>query len=104
MPEIHVFDTTWDAYNGSQAGYYKYPEGPITLETVDQGVWTEVEDGDILSVPSEGVHGFLWKAWPIAFTEAHGEFGRPKDQASWWEMQNDYPETFRLWEEMRKGA
>jgi len=46
-PQVHTFDSSGDAYNQSQ-----YRE--------------DIKDGDVLSVPSENVHGFLNQAWPIA--------------------------------------
>jgi hypothetical protein len=33
-----------------------------------------IADGDILIVPSEGVVGFLFQAWPVAVTETNGAF------------------------------
>jgi hypothetical protein len=57
-PTIHQFPTTGEAYDTSQ--------------------WNSaIHDGDVLFVPSEGVYGFLFEAWPIAVTKAHGEFHGP---------------------------
>jgi hypothetical protein len=57
-PTIHQFPSTGEAYNTSQ--------------------WdSKITDGDVLFVPSEGVFGFLFEAWPIAVTVAHGEFHGP---------------------------
>ncbi len=36
----------------------------------------DIDDGDVLVVPGEGVVGFLNKAWPIAVTQQSGEFHR----------------------------
>lgn len=52
--QIHTYPSTGQAYNDSQVN-------------------PKVKDGDVLSVPSEGVHGFLYQAWPVA--SAHP--GRP---------------------------
>jgi hypothetical protein len=52
---VHEFASTTQGYNHSQTS-------------------DKIKDGDVLSVPSEGVHGFMYQAWPVASTEAHGEF------------------------------
>lgn len=49
------FESTGEAYDASQ--------------TRD-----EIKDGDLLIVKSEGVYGFLNKAWPIAVVGGPGEF------------------------------
>lgn len=55
QPAVHTFDSTGEAYNASQ--------------------WRDdINDGDILFVPSERVIGFLYAAWPMAVTEEHGMF------------------------------
>jgi hypothetical protein len=46
-PQVHTFDSTGEAYDHSQ-----YDEN--------------IKDGDVLSVPNEGVHGYLHHAWPVA--------------------------------------
>lgn len=51
---VHTFSSTGQAYNQSQ-------------------VSNKIKDGDVLSVPSEGVHGFLMQAWPVA--SHHGPNG-----------------------------
>jgi hypothetical protein len=55
MTQVHQFDSTGEAYDASQCR-------------------DDIHDGDVLFVPSEGVAGFLFKAWPVAVTEAHGAF------------------------------
>ena len=57
---VHTFGSTSEAYDASQ--------------TRD-----DIHDGDVLSVPKEGVHGFLYQAWPIAVTEQTGMFHSAKD-------------------------
>lgn len=49
-PLVHTFESTREAYDASQTS-------------------DDICDGDVLLVPSEGV-------WPIAVTDAHGEFHR----------------------------
>jgi hypothetical protein len=57
-PTFHNFETTGEAYDTSQ--------------------WSSsISDGDLLFVSPEGVYGFLFEAWPIAVTKAHGEFHGP---------------------------
>ncbi len=53
--KVHEFGSTATAYTESQ--------------TTD-----EIKDGDVLSVPSEGVVGVMVSAWPTAVTESTGEF------------------------------
>ncbi|REE61464.1 hypothetical protein BX257_4043 [Streptomyces sp. 3212.3] len=57
-PAVHRFDDTREAYDASQCR-------------------DDIHDGDVLVVASEGVVGLLDQAWPVAFTEAHGEFHGP---------------------------
>ncbi|MGW1157795.1 hypothetical protein ACWD48_06115 [Streptomyces sp. NPDC002519] len=55
-PAVHRFDgSTADAYDATQCR-------------------DDIRNGDVLVVEAEGVVGFLDEAWPIAITEAHGEF------------------------------
>ena len=47
--------------------------------------WTQcsdkIKDGDVLIVPSEGIVGFLYRAWPVAI-KGQGHFDGPiKDRA-----------------------
>lgn len=58
---VHTFSSTGQAYNESQTN-------------------ERIKDGDVLSVPSEGVHGYLHQAWPIATHHRGnpGEFHTPK--------------------------
>jgi len=44
---VHTFPSTRQAYNESQTN-------------------DNIKDGDVLSVPSENVHGYLHQAWPVA--------------------------------------
>lgn len=62
--KVHTFDSTSEAYNASQTD-------------------DNIKDGDVLSVPSEGVHGVLVKAWPVAATAEHGAFHQLKDGVKW---------------------
>ncbi|MCT9003512.1 hypothetical protein [Streptomyces rhizosphaerihabitans] len=56
LPKVHRFDgTTAEAYDATQC-------------------CDDIRDGDVLVVEAEGVVGFLDAAWPVAVTEAHGEF------------------------------
>lgn len=52
---VHEFDSTGTGYDRTQ---------------VDD----DIHDGDVLAVPSEGVYGFLYQAWPVAITVERGEF------------------------------
>ncbi|WP_324787162.1 hypothetical protein [Streptomyces sp. H51] len=54
-PRVHRFDDTVEAYDATQCR-------------------EDIRDGDVLVVESEKVVGFLDAAWPVAITEAHGEF------------------------------
>ncbi|MGW2700850.1 hypothetical protein [Streptomyces sp. NPDC001340] len=54
-PTVYRFNSTWEAYNATQCR-------------------DDIRDGDVLVVESEGVTGFLDAAWPVAITEAHGQF------------------------------
>lgn len=54
-PRIHVYGSTDEAYASAQC---------------DLGV----QDGDVLSVPSERVVGFLFGAWPVAVSVLRGAF------------------------------
>lgn len=55
-PQQHLFDSTSDAYNASQCD-------------------DNIKDGDVLVVPSEGVIGFMYGAWPIAVVYADDDPG-----------------------------
>ncbi|MEU4095517.1 hypothetical protein [Streptomyces sp. NPDC026673] len=56
QPAVHYLDgDTRDAYDATQCR-----DG--------------IRDGDVLVVESAKVVGFLDAAWPVAITEAHGEF------------------------------
>lgn len=85
---VHTFGDTRHAYNASQC-------------------WYRIKDGDILYVPSERVVGFLFDvAWPVAITEAHGEFGKftcGEGTPEMLEIRARYPETFALAESIRYG-
>nr|WTB35214.1 hypothetical protein OG781_42295 [Streptomyces sp. NBC_00830] len=52
---VHRFDDTREAYDATQCR-------------------DDIRDGDVLVVEAEKVVGFLDAAWPVAITEAHGEF------------------------------
>lgn len=56
MTNVWIFTTsTGAAYNATQTN-------------------PDIRDGDVLIVPSEGVAGIMFKAWPIALTTQHGHF------------------------------
>jgi hypothetical protein len=67
MPAVFEFPSTGEAYNASQ--------------THD-----EIRDGDVLSVPSEGVVGIMVEAWPTAISEEHGEFHTLMEGVVWTEV------------------
>ncbi|MFF4504853.1 hypothetical protein [Streptomyces sp. NPDC001401] len=54
-PVVHRFADTCEAYDATQCR-------------------DDIRDGDVLVVESERVVGFLDAAWPVAITEARGEF------------------------------
>jgi hypothetical protein len=54
-PTVHRFADTREAYDATQCR-------------------SDIRDGDVLVVAPERVVGFLDAAWPVAITEAHGEF------------------------------
>jgi hypothetical protein len=54
---VHRFGDTWEAYDATQCR-------------------DDIADGDVLVIESEQVVGFLVEAWPVAITEAHGQFHR----------------------------
>jgi hypothetical protein len=64
MTQVHQFDSTGEAYDASQCR-------------------DDIHDGDVLFVPSEGVAGFLYKAWPVAVTEACGAFHSLSQGSDW---------------------
>lgn len=53
-PKVHTFGSTGQAYDASQCR-------------------DDIRDGDVLHIPSEGVTGFLYKAWPVALTVTRGQ-------------------------------
>ncbi|MFD7769877.1 hypothetical protein [Streptomyces sp. NPDC059787] len=61
-PTVHRFDDTVQAYDATQCR-------------------EDIRNGDVLVIESERVVGFLDTAWPIAITEAHGEFHALKTPA-----------------------
>lgn len=67
---VHEFSSTGDGYDRTQ-----YDDS--------------IKDGDILTVPGEGVYGFLYEAWPVAVTEASGEFHAVTD---WDEFLTEFPQ------------
>jgi hypothetical protein len=64
--KTHVFDSTEEAYNNTQTGYYRFTDHIVSPENTDS-VYTEVADGDLLAIPKKGVYGFLYEAWPVAY-------------------------------------
>ncbi|MFC0546889.1 hypothetical protein [Kutzneria chonburiensis] len=80
---VHVFFSSEEAYGASQC-------------------LDEIQDGDVLYVPTEGIVGILVGAWPVAVTDQAGEF-HPlhesiTDQAAYWASQSggQYEESFRV--------
>ena len=62
----------------------------------------DIKDGDVMSVSSENVVGFLNEAWPIAVTIEPGEFHRIKqDKESWLA---EHPQYVRSWAEAEAKA
>lgn len=53
--KIHVFDSSTEAYDAAQCN-------------------DNIEEGDVLVVPSEDIAGFLYRARPVAITQATGSF------------------------------
>jgi hypothetical protein len=53
--KVHTFGSTGEAYDASQCD-------------------DNIENGDVLIVPSERVAGVLVEAWPVAVTEQFGKF------------------------------
>lgn len=88
---IHTFNSTGEAYDASQCR-------------------DDIKDGDVLTIPSEKVVGFLFKAWPIAVTPEPGEFHQLEPGTDIthlgaeagmerWECysKREWPEGFRVW-------
>jgi hypothetical protein len=63
--KTHYFDESGYAYDKTQTGYYRYKEHTNPYD--HEPVYTEVHDGDLIVIPKEGVYGFLYEAWPIAY-------------------------------------
>jgi hypothetical protein len=62
--QVHRSAATGEAYDASQCD-------------------DAIRDGDVLSVPSEGVVGVLVGAWPVAITAQRGCFHRHADGLAW---------------------
>ncbi|WP_280273413.1 hypothetical protein [Nocardia wallacei] len=60
---VHIFASSDEAYDRSQCD-------------------DQIADGDILVIPSEGVAGWLDKAWPVAATRNVGAFHRLNEAAA----------------------
>lgn len=73
-PKIHTFRSTGEAYDATQTGMMS-PSDPD-----ENGNYSEVEvnTGDILVIPSEGVIG-ISATWPVAITKNSGELHTMKD-------------------------
>jgi hypothetical protein len=63
----HVFNSTGEAYDRTQTGYWKFDINDVVTNEGQGDIWIEVADGDLIVVPREGVYGFLNEAWPIAY-------------------------------------
>lgn len=80
--KVHRFDSTGEAYDASQTS-------------------DDIHDGDVLSVPSEGVVGILVSAWPTAVGERYGEFHQLAYEVEWDEVPRveggtqDYSESLK---------
>jgi hypothetical protein len=99
---VHYFSSTREAYDKSQCGYTKYtatgPSNELRWADLEHGVEVEVKDGDIMVVANEKVVGFMYSvAWPVALTEAYGEFGVPTNENSRRVMEEEYPLTFEMY-------
>lgn len=79
---IHTFRTSEEAYNKSQTGYYEYPEG--------EPAYIEVKDGDVILIPEQGIVGLMNDAWPVAFTQNHGQLHHPNGEPGWNHLANRY--------------
>ncbi|ATI36391.1 hypothetical protein CPI83_29780 (plasmid) [Rhodococcus sp. H-CA8f] len=77
---VWVFDTTGGGYDATQ-------------------VRDEIEDGDILLVPSENVAGYLHQAWPMAVTEDRGEFHGYVDGVVADDMRVSHDTAVDVWKE-----
>lgn len=86
----HYFDTTGEAYDASQAGYWRFAGG--------QDYQIEVADGDLMVVPSEGVYGFLYQAWPVAASTKTGHFHSLSEDAKFWEDQDNADKYTAVWQ------
>lgn len=81
MPNVHTFASTGEAYDASQCD-------------------DDINDSDVLVVPSEGVVGVLCQAWPVAVTPEHGEFHALREGVTWAEHEGGkYAESARLAQE-----
>jgi len=76
--KTHVFDECGWAYDKSQTGYYRFRDHIVAPESTDT-IYTEVADGDLLAIPREGIYGFLYEAWPIAYVPNFEEWLTRKD-------------------------
>lgn len=84
MPDQHLFASTRDAYTSVNTG--------VNIDTGDR-----VRDGDILIVPSEGVIGFAYSAWPTAVVYPTDEPGAFHTMADTFESNNpQYAESIRI--------
>lgn len=81
MVNIHIFESTSEAYDESQCS-------------------DEIKFGDVLVVESERVVGFLLSAWPIAVTKERGQFHGKATDCTWekcctrssGELERDHPD------------
>jgi hypothetical protein len=64
MVGVHKFCSTGEAYDASQCD-------------------DAIKDGDVLVVADERVVGILVEAWPVAISEATGEFHRGASEFDW---------------------
>lgn len=105
-PRVHRFESTGDAYDSSQTGYFD-PEVPLDPDDYDKGL-IEVADGDVLVVESEKAVAVMVEAWPVAISdERAGEnFHRYDETFEWTRVPpvgggepKDYSESARVAQE-----
>ena len=78
MPTVHEFASTRQAYDGCQCN-------------------ESIADGDVLSIPSQGVAGVAW-TWPVAVTANAGDLHSLDGTGNPWEH-----EASERFEAFRKG-
>lgn len=81
MPNVHIFESSGEAYDLTQTD-------------------DNIKDGDVLVIPNEGIIGILFEAWPAAVV--YSEDGPGKLHMVRWDVflnsrpEKDYSESIRL--------